>query len=59
MQLSRWNKAGGKEYKGLTNRRKDEIAVCLGSNEQAIKEARRIFDMYKQGDIDVLIGEQQ
>lgn len=27
--LIEWNKAGGKEVNGLTNRRKDEIKVCL------------------------------
>lgn len=48
-QLLRWNKAGGKEVKGLTNRRKDELAVCLGNNQQAIKEADRIFNLYQEG----------
>lgn len=47
-QLPRWNKAGGKEYKGLTNRRMDELKVCLGNNEQAIEEARRVFELYKR-----------
>lgn len=47
MQLPRWNKADGKVYKGLTNRRMDEMQVCLGNNEQAIQEARRIVEVYK------------
>lgn len=29
-QLLRWNKAGGREVRGLTNRRKAELKVCLG-----------------------------
>lgn len=28
-ELLRWNKAGGKVYRGLTNRRKAEMALCL------------------------------
>lgn len=50
MQLPRWNKAGGKEYRGLTNRRKDEMEVCLGNNQQAVEEARRIVALYKETD---------
>lgn len=54
-QLLRWNKAGGKEYRGLTNRRKAEMEVCLGNNKQAIEEAERIFKLYKESDfLDVL-----
>ena len=48
--LMRYNKAGGKTYAGLTNRRKAEMEVCLGNNKQAIEEANRIFDSYKDGD---------
>jgi lysozyme len=29
-ELLRWNKAGGIEVRGLTNRRKAELKVCLG-----------------------------
>jgi len=29
-ELLRWNRAGGREVRGLTNRRKAELAVCLG-----------------------------
>lgn len=29
-ELLRWNRAGGKEVRGLTNRRRDELRVCLG-----------------------------
>lgn len=29
-QLLRWNRAGGKEVRGLTFRRRDEMRVCLG-----------------------------
>lgn len=54
-QLLRWNKAGGKEYRGLTNRRKAELEVCLGNNKQAIEEAERIFKLYKESELlDVL-----
>jgi lysozyme len=28
-EFLKWNKAGGKELKGLTNRRKDEMALYL------------------------------
>lgn len=28
-QLSRWNRAGGRELTGLTHRRADELALCL------------------------------
>jgi len=30
-EFMKWNKAGGKELKGLTNRRKDERALYLNS----------------------------
>lgn len=30
-ELLRWNRAGGVEVKGLTNRRKDEYMVCMGN----------------------------
>lgn len=29
-QLLRWNRAGGREVRGLTNRRRAELQVCLG-----------------------------
>lgn len=32
-QLPRWNKAGGVEVQGLTNRRNDEMQKCLGLKE--------------------------
>jgi lysozyme len=55
--LMKYNKAGGKVYAGLTKRRKAEMEVCLGNNKQAIDEANRIFDSYKDGDfIDVMSG---
>lgn len=55
--LLRYNKAGGKVVQGLANRRKAEMEVCLGNNKQAIDEANRIFDSYKDGDfIDVMSG---
>lgn len=55
--LMKYNKAGGKTVTGLTNRRKSEMEVCLGNNKQAIEEANRIFDSYKDGDfIDVRSG---
>ncbi|WYV99024.1 endolysin [Pseudomonas phage vB_PpuM-Amme-3] len=50
-QLLRWNKAGGKVVRGLTNRRKSELEVCLGNNEQAVKEAERVVQLYKEGKI--------
>lgn len=50
-ELLRWNKAGGKPVKGLTNRRKAELEVCLGNNKQAIEEAERISLLYSQGKI--------
>jgi lysozyme len=57
-QLPRWNKAGGKVYRGLTNRRLQELEVCLGNNQQAIEEARRVFREYKSSDyIDMRVGE--
>lgn len=57
-QLPRWNKAGGKVYRGLTNRRLSEMEVCLGNDKQVIDEARRIVELYKDSDyIDPLIGE--
>lgn len=55
--IMKYNRAGGKVYQGLTNRRKAEMEVCLGNNKQAIEEANRIFDSYKDGDfIDVMSG---
>ena len=51
MQLPRWNKAGGKVYRGLTNRRLSEMEVCLGNNKQAIDEARRIVALFKEKDM--------
>jgi lysozyme len=55
--LMRYNKAGGKSVAGLTNRRKAEMEVCLGNNKQAIDEANRIFESYKDGDyIDIMSG---
>lgn len=57
-QLPRWNKAGGKVYRGLTNRRMEEMSVCLGNDKQAIEEARRIVAQYKQSYyLDPLNGE--
>lgn len=60
-QLLRWDKAGGKQLKGLTKRRNSEMEVCLGNNKQAIEEARRIYDVYKQSknyqSLDVQQGE--
>lgn len=29
-ELLRWNRAGGREVRGLTNRRKAEMALCMG-----------------------------
>lgn len=58
--LMRYNRAGGVEYRGLTNRRKAEMEVCLGNNKQAIEEAERIFKLYKETDfIDVLEEQRQ
>lgn len=55
--LMKYNKSGGKVYAGLTNRRKAEMEVCLGNNKQAIEEANRIFESYKDGDyIDIMSG---
>lgn len=55
--LMKYNKAGGKTVAGLTNRRKSEMEVCLGNNKQAIDEANRIFESYKDGDFfDVIEG---
>lgn len=48
-QLLRWDKAGGKVVKGLTNRRKAELEVCLGNNKQAVLEAERVVKLYKEG----------
>lgn len=48
-QLLRWNKAGGKVVRGLTNRREAELQVCLGNNQQAVEEAKRVVELYKQG----------
>lgn len=48
-QLLRWNKAGGKVVKGLTNRRQSELEVCLGNNQQAALEAERVVKLYKEG----------
>lgn len=56
-QLPRWNKAGGKVYTGLVKRRLQELEVCLGNDEQAITEARRVFEEYKYLDsLDVEVG---
>lgn len=46
-QILRWNKAGGKVYKGLERRRQAEFEVCMGNNKEAIAEANRIFEQYK------------
>ena len=32
-QLPRWNKAGGREIRGLTNRRAAEQRICLAALE--------------------------
>lgn len=50
LQLPRWNKAKGVVYRGLTNRRADELEVCLGNDKQAIAEARRIVALYRETD---------
>ena len=36
-ELLRWDKAGGKVVKGLTNRRKFEYEVCMGKNTEVNK----------------------
>jgi lysozyme len=56
-QLPRWNKAGGKVYKGLTNRRLDEMEVCLGNDKQIIEEARKAVEAYRGKSYDVENGE--
>jgi GH24 family phage-related lysozyme (muramidase) len=41
-QLPRWNKAGGKVIRGLTNRRGIERKMCIGAlDEQAAQEERQ------------------
>lgn len=43
-QILRWNKAGGKEVKGLTNRRNAEYKTCTGKDNatnEALEQLRR------------------
>lgn len=47
-----FNKAGGRVVQGLVNRRQEELKVCLGNNQQAIEEARRIVALYKAEDFE-------
>lgn len=48
--LMQYTKAGGKVVKGLVTRRKAEMEVCLGNNQQAIQEAERIYAQFKDSD---------
>lgn len=51
-QLLRWNKAGGKVVKGLTNRRNAEYKTCTG-NDNATNEALEELRRQAGGSIDV------
>lgn len=57
-QLLRWNKAGGKVIKGLTNRRTDEYKTCMGDRAD-VNSA--LASLYEQGfdDVDIEVGEIQ
>jgi lysozyme len=57
-QLMRWNKVNGEPYAGLTRRRTQEVEVCLGNNKQAIEEAERVYNTFKNSDlVDIQKGE--
>lgn len=53
--MALFNKADGKVYRGLVERRKREMEVCLGNNTQAIEEARRIVSQYSAGDFEEIL----
>lgn len=46
-ELLRWNKAGGKEVRGLTNRRNHEYKVCIGEDE-AVNNALKELEAFKK-----------
>ena len=46
-ELLRWNKAGGKEVRGLTNRRNHEYKVCIGEDE-AVNNAIKELEAFKK-----------
>lgn len=45
-EFPKWNKAGGVEVKGLTNRRLSEREVCLGKN-QAVNDTLKALEAVK------------
>lgn len=53
-QLLRWDKAGGKTVKGLTNRRQAEYKVCMGKDADVNKALQ---ELKKQGYDSLDIGE--
>ena len=62
-ELPKWNKAGGVEVKGLTNRRFHEREVCLGKNKavndalKALEPTKNASETFKNADQGVAIGE--
>lgn len=53
-QLLRWDKAGGKTVKGLTNRRQAEYKVCMGKDADVNKALQ---ELNKQGYYSLDVGE--
>lgn len=53
-QLLRWDKAGGKTVKGLTNRRQAEYKVCMGKDADVNKALQ---ELKKQGYDSLDVGE--
>lgn len=56
-ELLKWNRAGGKEVRGLTNRRLHEQKVCLGKDEKvnealkALEASKTSPEAFKQGSL--------
>lgn len=57
-ELLRWDKAGGKVVKGLTNRRQAEYKICMG-NDPDIMEAIRSLERPLNERVDTEAGEIQ
>lgn len=55
-QLLRWNKAGGKVVKGLTNRRTDEYKTCMGERAD-VRSALESLSKSGQEPVDIEVGE--
>lgn len=55
-ELLRWDKAGGKVVKGLTNRRQAEYKICMG-NDVTINEALGSLLSDENEQVDISVGD--